>query len=64
MKIKTPAVLSFERRAQLLELRAKVLQAEQERIEGKETVSIPEARKRLKERIQGAVARNTTPYRI
>jgi len=42
---------AFERREQILELRAKVLQAEQERIEGKETVSIPEARKRLRERI-------------
>ena len=42
---------AFERREQILELRAKVLQAEQERIEGAETLSISEARKRLRERI-------------
>lgn len=42
---------AFERREQMLELRAKVLQAEQERIEGAETLSISEARKRLRERI-------------
>ena len=42
---------AFEKREQLLELRAKVLQAEQERIEGAETISIAEARKRLIERI-------------
>ena len=33
-----------------LQLRAKVLQAEQERISGAETLSISEARKRLRER--------------
>ena len=42
---------AFEKIEQLLELRAKVLQAEQERIEGAETISIAEARKRLIERI-------------
>ena len=42
---------AFERREQILELRAKVLQAEQERIEGAETLSVSEARKRLRERI-------------
>ncbi len=42
---------AFERREQILELRAKVLQAEQERIERAETLSISEARKRLRERI-------------
>lgn len=42
---------AFERREQMLELRAKILQAEQERIEGAETLSISEARKRLRERI-------------
>ena len=43
----------FEKREQLLLLRAKVLQAEQERIEGAETISISEARKSLRERING-----------
>ena len=42
---------AFEKREQILELRAKVLQAEQERIEGAETMSIAETRKRLKERL-------------
>lgn len=41
---------AFEKREQTLQLRAKVLQAEQERIEGKRAVSISEARSRLKER--------------
>ena len=42
---------AFEKREQMLKLRAKVLQAEQERIEGAETMSIAETRKRLKERL-------------
>ena len=42
---------AFERREQVLQLRAKVLQAEQERLEGAETISISEARNRLRERI-------------
>lgn len=42
---------TFEKREQMLELRAKVLQAEQERISGAETISVLEARKRLRERI-------------
>ena len=42
---------AFEKREQMLELRAKVLQAEQERIEGAETMSIAETRKRLRERL-------------
>lgn len=41
---------AFEKREQMLELRARVLQAEQERLDGAETVSISEARKRLRER--------------
>ena len=44
---------AFERREQMLELRAKVLQAEQERIEGMETMSVAEARKQLRERLSG-----------
>jgi prevent-host-death family protein len=42
---------AFEKREQMLELRAKVLQAEQERIDGAETLSISEARQRLRERV-------------
>ncbi len=44
---------AFEKREQMLKLRAKVLQAEQERLDGTETISISEARKRLKERANG-----------
>lgn len=44
---------AFERREQMLELRAKVLQAEQERMEGAEAIGVSEARKRLRERING-----------
>lgn len=41
---------AFEKREQILQLRSKVLQAEQERISGAETLSISETRKRLNER--------------
>ncbi|NLB54014.1 MAG: type II toxin-antitoxin system Phd/YefM family antitoxin [Syntrophomonadaceae bacterium] len=42
---------AFEKREQILQLRAKVLQAEQERISGAETLSVSEARRRLRERV-------------
>lgn len=42
---------AFEKREQMLQLRAKVLQAEQERLDGAETFSVSEVRKRLRERI-------------
>lgn len=42
---------AFEKREQILQLRAKVLQAEQQRINGETTLSISEARNRLRERI-------------
>ena len=45
---------AFEKREQMLELRAKVLQAEQERMDGAVTVSVSEARKRLRERVNDA----------
>ena len=45
------SVEAFECREQLLEMRAKVLQAEQERLDGAKTRSIAEARKELRERI-------------
>lgn len=41
---------AFEKREQMLQLRARVLQAEQERMDGEPTVSVSEARKRLRER--------------
>ena len=47
------SIEAFERREQILQLRAKVLQAEQERLDGAETVSVSEARKRVRERADG-----------
>ena len=44
---------AFEKREQMLQLRARVLQAEQERLDGAETISVSEARKRLRERADG-----------
>ena len=41
---------AFEKREQMLQLRARVLQAEQERMDGEPTISVSEARKRLRER--------------
>lgn len=41
---------AFEKREQMLQLRAKILQAEQERIDGEPTISVSEARKRLRKR--------------
>ncbi|MCI8377373.1 MAG: type II toxin-antitoxin system Phd/YefM family antitoxin [Lachnospiraceae bacterium] len=45
---------AFEKREQMLQLRARVLQAEQERIDGQTTISVSEARKRLRERASEA----------
>ncbi len=42
---------AFEQREQMLQLRSNVLRAEQERLQGTNTLSISDARKRLKERI-------------
>lgn len=41
---------AFEKREQALELRAKIIQAEEEHLSGARTRSIEEARKELKER--------------
>ena len=41
---------AFEKREQALELRAKIMQAEEERLNGAKTRSISEARKGLRER--------------
>lgn len=45
------SIEAFEKREQMLKFREKVLQAEQERIEGAETLDISQARKRLRERV-------------
>lgn len=45
---------AFEKREQMLQLRARVLQAGQERIDGQPTISVSEARKRLRERASEA----------
>lgn len=45
------SVEAFEKREQMLELRAKVLQAEQERLDGARTRNLIEARKELRERL-------------
>ncbi len=42
---------AFEKREQMLQLRAKVLQAEQERLDGEPTLTVSEGRMRLRERI-------------
>ena len=42
---------AFERREQVLELRSKILQAEEERLRGDKTMSISEAQKKLRARI-------------
>ncbi len=47
------SIEAFEIREQILELRAKVLQAEQERIAGEPTLTVSEARKNLRERYNG-----------
>lgn len=44
---------AFEKREQILKLRANVLQAEQERLSCVPTLSVSEARKRLRERTNG-----------
>ena len=47
------SIEAFEKREQILQLRAKVLQAEQERMDGSETFSVSQAREKLRERING-----------
>lgn len=47
------SIEAFEKREQILELRAKVLQAEQERIVGEPTLTVSEARAKLRERLNG-----------
>lgn len=45
------SIEAFEKREQMLQLRMKVLQAEQERLSGMGTLSISEAKEKLRERI-------------
>ena len=45
------SIEAFERREQMLQLRAKVLQAEQERMDNAPCLSVSQARKQLRERI-------------
>ncbi len=47
------SIEAFERREQILQLRTKVLQAEQERLDGAGAISISEAKTRLRERADG-----------
>lgn len=47
------SIEAYEKKEQMLNLRAKVLQAEQERIDGAKTLSVAEAREKLKERLNG-----------
>ena len=44
---------AYEKKEQMLNLGAKVLQAEQERIDGAQTLSVAEAREQRKERLNG-----------
>ena len=45
------SIEAFEKREQMLQLRAKVLQAEQERMDNAPCLSVSQARKQLRERI-------------
>ena len=45
------SIEAFEKREQMLDLRAKVIQTEEERLSGEKTLSIDEARKKLKEKL-------------
>lgn len=48
------SIEAFEKREQMLEFRSKILDAEQERINGETTRSTADARKELRERMNGA----------
>ena len=51
---------AFEKREQALELRAKIMQAEEERLSGAKTRSISEARKELRERAGTIYSRDSS----
>ncbi|MDL2250879.1 prevent-host-death family protein [Lachnospiraceae bacterium PM6-15] len=46
------SIEAFEKREQMLEFRAKILEAEQERLDGAQTLSVSEARKELRKRAE------------
>ena len=45
------SIEAYERREQILQLRAKVLQAEQERVDEEKTLTVSQAREKLRERV-------------
>lgn len=45
---------AYEKREEMLKLRSRILQGEEERIAGTATLSVAEARKRLRERVTNA----------
>lgn len=47
------SIEAYERREQILQLRAKVLQAEQERVDEEKTLTVSQAREKLRERVNG-----------
>lgn len=47
------SIEAFEKRDQILKLRSKIEMAEQSRLSGEATVSLEEAKKRLKEKFNG-----------
>jgi len=49
------SIEAFERREAVLDLREKLMFAEQQRLAGEPTISLDEAHKRLKEKIDGKV---------
>ncbi len=49
------SIEAFERREAMLDLREKLLFAEQQRLAGEPTISLDETHKRLKEKINGSV---------
>ena len=57
------SIEAFEKREQTLQLRTKVLQAEQERIEGVETLSVSDARRRLRERLNDISGKHVAIYK-
>ncbi|MDD3654941.1 MAG: type II toxin-antitoxin system Phd/YefM family antitoxin, partial [Desulfotomaculaceae bacterium] len=51
------SIESFERREAMLDLREKLMFAEQQRLAGEPAIPLTEAHKRLKEKINGTISR-------
>lgn len=49
------SIEAFEKREEILNLREKLMHAEQQRLSGQPTISLDEAKRRIKERIDGKV---------